>query len=89
MTYKEALDILDKTFIGSLEAKVLITKAVQRQIPSKVTHEASLYRCCTCPSCHNVVGSFEKWGDRYVRITEPFCKLCGQALDFGDEQPLY
>ena len=85
MDYKEALDILDKTFIGNLEAKVLITKAVKKQIETKVTHEASLYRCCTCPSCRNVVGKIERWGDSDVRITHPFCKLCGQALDWSDE----
>lgn len=85
MDYKEALDILDKTFIGNLEAKVLITKAVKKQIGTKVTHEASLYRCCTCPSCGNVVGKIERWGDSDVRITHPFCKLCGQALDWSDE----
>lgn len=85
MDYIDALDILDKTFVGNLEAKVLITKAIKKQIPTKVTHEASLYRCCTCPSCHNVVGRIERWGDSDVRITEPFCKLCGQALDFSDE----
>ncbi len=85
MDYKEALDILDKTFIGNLEAKVLITKAIKKQIETKVTHEASLYRCCTCPSCSNVVGKIERWGDSDVRITHPFCKLCGQALDWSDE----
>lgn len=85
MNYKEALDALDKTFVGNLEAKVLMTKAIKKQIPTKVTHEASLYRCCTCPSCHNVVGKIERWGDSDVRITWMFCKFCGQAIDWSDE----
>lgn len=52
--------IRDETFIGNLEAKVLITMAIKKQIHTKVTHEASLYHCCTCPYCHNVVGKIEK-----------------------------
>ena len=86
MNYKEALDILDKTFIGNLEAKALITKAVLKQIETKVTHEASLYRCCTCPSCGNVVDKFEKFGESIVRVEYLHCHYCGQALDYSDER---
>lgn len=85
MDLKEALSVLDKTFVGNLEAKILITKAVQKQIETKVTHEASLYRCCTCPSCKNVVDDFTDFNGKKVRVLNPFCKLCGQALDWGDE----
>lgn len=83
MDYKEALDVLDKTFVGNLEAKVLITKAVKKQIETKVTHEATLYRCCTCPNCKNVVDKFEKFGDSTVRVCYLYCHFCGQALDWG------
>lgn len=61
-------------------------KALERQIPKKVTHEASLIKCCTCPNCKNVVDKFEQWGETRVRITEPFCHFCGQALDWGCEE---
>ena len=85
MDYQEALDILDKTFIGNLEAKALISKAVLRQIETKVTHTASLYRCCTCPNCGNVVDKFEEFGDSVVRVEYLHCHFCGQALDYSDE----
>ncbi len=60
-------------------------KAVCKQTPTKVTHEASLYKCCTCPDCKNVVDEFKQWGDREVRIQAPFCRYCGQALDWTEE----
>ena len=85
MTYKEALDKLDKTVTGDLEWKIVISKALERQIPTKVTHEASLYKCCTCPNCKNVVDKFEKWGESTVRITYNYCHFCGQSLDWQDE----
>lgn len=59
-------------------------KALEKQIPKKVTHEATLLRCCTCPTCKNVVDKFEKWGESTVRITYNHCQICGQALDWSD-----
>lgn len=59
--------------------------ALEKQIPKKVTHEATLLRCCTCPTCKNVVDKFEKWGESTVRITYNHCQICGQALDWSDE----
>ena len=51
-----------------------------------VTHEATLYKCCTCPNCKNVVDKFEKWGENTVRITYNYCHFCGQALDWGEDK---
>ena len=56
--------------------------ALEKQIPKKPTHEASLYKCCTCPSCKNVFDKFEVLGDRKVRITYNYCHFCGQKLDW-------
>ena len=85
MTYKEALDKLDKTVTGDLEWKIAISKALERQIPTKVTHESSLYKCCTCPNCKNVVDKFEKLSESTVRITYNYCYFCGQKLDWQEE----
>lgn len=59
-----------------------VIEALEKQIPKKVTHEASLFKCCTCPNCKNVVDKFEQWGETRVRIKETFCHFCGQALDW-------
>lgn len=59
-------------------------KALKKQIPTKVTHEASLYKCCTCPNCKNVVDKFEEFGDSTVRVTYRYCHFCGQKLDWSD-----
>ena len=61
-----------------------IVNALEKQIPKMVTHEATLYKCCTCPNCKNVVDRFEKWGENTVRITYKYCYFCGQKLDWGD-----
>ena len=93
MTYEEALNVIGNTKLQFARgdgktsffiALCVATEALDKQIPKTITHEATLYKCCTCPSCGNVVGEFEKWGEKEVRITEPFCKICGQALDWND-----
>ena len=63
-----------------------VERELQYRIPKKVTHNATLYSCCTCPSCGNVVDETEKWGDRAVRIMHKYCVYCGQALDWTDEE---
>lgn len=68
----------------ALQAMKLCRQALEKQIPKQVTHEATLYKCCTCPSCKNVVDKFEKWGESTVRITYSHCHFCGQALDWSD-----
>lgn len=55
------------------------------RVPKKITHEATLYRCCTCPTCKNVIDEFEQWGDSKVRVRYGYCKYCGQALDWDAE----
>lgn len=67
-----------------IEAFGKAIEALEKQIPKKVTHEATLRRCCTCPTCKNVVDKFEKWGESTVRITYNHCQICGQALDWND-----
>jgi hypothetical protein len=55
----------------------------------KPTHEASLYRSFTCPSCKNVVDESTTLNGKKCRILVDHCKYCGQKLDwegvFADE----
>lgn len=74
-----------KTAIHKInKACEIACKSMEKQIPKKVTHEATLYKCCTCPTCKNVVDKFEKWGESTVRITCEYCHFCGQALDWSE-----
>lgn len=76
MTYEEALDRLDKTFIGDLELKVILTEALQKQIKQKPKgdyHSCPHYRC---PNCHRSVKMYQ--GDKVY----PHCGFCGQALNW-------
>lgn len=54
--------------------------------PMKVTHEATLQKCCTCPMCKNVVDEFAMFGGQKVRVRNKFCKFCGTHLDWSGEQ---
>ena len=67
------------------EALKMAVAALERQTPKKVTHEATLPHCSTCPTCNTVVDRFEKWGESTVRITYNHCQICGQALDWEEE----
>lgn len=64
----------------------VVIEALKKQVPKKVTHEAALLKCCTCPSCKNVVDHFEMWGDSKVRVTYHYCHFCGQRLDWDGWQ---
>ena len=88
-TVKENIAILesqepeDAGYYLQLEHEKTVLDALEKQMPKTVTHEASLYRCCTCPTCKNVVDKFEKWGESNVRITYQYCHFCGQKLDWN------
>lgn len=72
MTPKEALNTLDETVIGNLELKVVLSKALEKQIPKKPIYEIEeLFRIC--PNC-----AFP------LPLHFKFCNECGQALDWGD-----
>ena len=92
MTPQEALKVIDKAHdypcpygIGGA-AWMYIRNCIEKQIPKKVTHEATLYRCRTCPTCKNVIDEFTDFLDKKVRVCVPHCKFCGQALDWGESE---
>ena len=90
MTPLSALDILRHPQSGDNsdinEAIQCAISALEKQIPKKPTHEATLPKCCTCPSCKNVVDEFETFWGQKIRVCVEFCKYCGQALDWGDSE---
>ena len=76
---------------NGLERQIILNErniitALEKQIPKKVTHEATLYRCCTCPNCKNVVDEYTDFLDKRVRVIVQHCKFCGQALDWSDTE---
>lgn len=77
-------------FLGMIQLEVpefnAVKNALEKQIPKTVTHEATLYKCCTCPNCKNVVDEFTTFGESRVRVTYKFCHFCGQALDWSDSK---
>ena len=88
MTKKESIKIekylLDGYKKPNYKLAEKIMEAVEKRIPKKVTHEASLYKNCTCPNCKNVVDEFTDFAGKRVRVTIQNCKFCGQKLDWSD-----
>lgn len=73
---------------GDKEDKITVTEIIallKYRIPAKVTHTATKYTSCTCPSCGNVIDRFMDWNGERVRIMDSYCHFCGQELDWGDE----
>ena len=89
MTPREEITTLKREYLGDSEfielAKQMGANALRKQIPTKITHEATLYKCCTCPNCKNVVDEFIDFQGKKTRVTPSYCKYCGQALDWSEE----
>lgn len=62
-----------------------IIESLTKQTPQKVTHEATLIRDTTCPRCKNVVGSYIDFNGVKTKVQYQYCSICGQALDWSDE----
>ena len=78
----EALKEIQKyRVIGTIEE---CREARERQTAKKITHESTIYKCCTCPNCKNVVDEFETIEDKKLRVTFKYCHFCGQKLDWSD-----
>ena len=92
MTPQEAITTLKREYLGDSEymelAKQMGAKALEKQIPKKPTHEATLFRCTTCPNCKNVIDEFVEFipGQPKIKIKTAHCKFCGQALDWSDAE---
>ena len=93
--YKDALrEVLHQVYRNtddfemriSKDCYKLIREALEKQIPKKITHEATLQRCATCPTCKNVLDEFIEFipGQPKIRVTFAHCNFCGQALDWSD-----
>ncbi len=72
MTAQEALNRLDETVIGDLELKVVLSKALEKQIPKKIKRELYWEHCPICDTC---IESLFRYN---------YCGECGQALDWSD-----
>lgn len=86
------IDTIDSLTCGFLDTYDIepymntIMESLKKQMPQKVTHEATLMRDTTCPCCKNVVGSYIDFNGVKTRVQYQYCCYCGQALDWqGDK----
>lgn len=68
MKFEDELVKKNFTFKSVIEAR-------EKQIAKKVTHEATIQKCHTCPNCKNVLDRFNK---------TLYCWFCGQRLDWSE-----
>ena len=85
MTNEQALNKLDETLIGNLKWKMVLSKALGKQIPKKPTpHIVNVERLkignanwgkgttvYKCPCCNN-----------FISRLYDYCYKCGQAIDW-------
>jgi len=55
-------------------------KALKYRLPEKITHEATLAVCPTCPRCKNVVGEKVKLFGKITIAIPNYCHFCGQRI---------
>lgn len=79
MTNEQALDKLDKTVTGDLEWKIVVTKALEKQIPKKVVNIDDFADYAECPSCGAI--ATDNLGCLYG-----WCRKCGQKLKRSEEE---
>lgn len=80
MTYKQALEKLDKTVVRDLEFKIVLSNALVKQIPKRPVMKANGWDLYTCPNCDKGIINNNDDGKF------PYCHLCGQALDWSDAE---
>ena len=95
MIAKKALELLNDMELSEkyqgvqeyAEMLIVCKEALEKQIPKKITHEATLQRCATYPTCKNVLDEFIEFipGQPKTRVTFTHCRFCGQALDWRDD----
>ena len=79
MTPQKALNILDETVIRNLELKIVLSNALEKQIPKKPKiyndiYPKDLYECSLCGCGLRANAS---WKDTY-------CPNCGVKIDWSD-----
>lgn len=95
MTEKEALNVMTQAredagqaFLGKVQFNVpqyhAVIKALKKQIPKKaISTYKGHYKCPTCEIYIDITDD-----DLYVYEIKPpkYCDVCGQALDWGEEE---
>lgn len=91
MNTESIIDTIDALTCGFLDTYDIepymntIMESLKKQMPQKVTHEATLIRDTTCPRCKNAVGSYIDFNGVKTKVQYQYCSICGQALDWSDE----
>ena len=88
MTYEEAIKILTELkpipidgFKIIAEAYDLAIDALVKQIPKKPLH---MHKNYYCPSCKE--DGWMWWDDAIPNDMDKYCGICGQAIDWSDDE---
>jgi hypothetical protein len=87
MTPQKALNRLDETVTGNLEWKIVLSNALEKQIPKKV--EIEVFEDIDEDTGKPYTMMFKKCsacGEHIGLKAHRFCAYCGQALDWSDTE---
>ena len=85
-TVKENIAILesqepeDAGYYLQLEHEKMVLNALEKQMPK---HYDLWNNQCSCPTCNKLFGSYCQL-KTLIHWEMPYCKFCGQALDWSD-----
>ena len=99
MTIEEAIDIIRKSYLvdangdtdrNRIKANWMAVEALKKQIPQKPRKIKVEYANCDsvwyptfCPRCFDNA-NIGLW-DRLIDKETPYCRRCGQAIDWSEE----
>mgnify|MGYP003291538207 CR=1 FL=1 len=65
-----------------VEALRIAVKAIEKQIPKKIKIWNGQ---CACPNCGKLYGNYSTF-KQLTTWEMPYCKYCGQAIDWSDTE---
>lgn len=86
MTCEEAIKQLSNVTIYyqgecTREALDIAIEALEKQVPIKPLHEHKNYYCPVCRE-----NGWMLWDDAIPNDMDSFCGICGQAIDWSDDE---
>lgn len=87
MTHEEAIKMLDRIRDESgwtndaYDSLTLAIEALKKQIPKKPLHMHKNYYCPICKE-----DGWLLWDDAVPNDMDKYCGICGQAIDWSDDE---
>lgn len=88
MKIERAIEILDLNHREHYESIDIVNEACEmgrRALEKQIAKKIEIWNGqCACPNCEKLFGSLSQL-KKLMHWEMPYCKFCGQALDWSDE----